>query len=333
MTTLTQHFNLGEPQVAGPLTVFPVFGPAPRLAYRSFVEAAHLGTLVNEVEGKASVNDVILGNPTDLPLLVYEGEEILGARQNRTFDVSVLVDAQAAVCVPVSCVEMHRWEDGRHNEAFAPSPQTADPTMRARKREVANRRALVGLEARPDQAEVWGDVEERMSAHGVSSDSAALSDVYEGRRDALDRIAGHVHRCDGQLGAVAFVGGRPAALDLVSRPDAFAALLPRLAQGYALDALLADEAAPDTFEAERFLHAALDAPRSPLPTPGMGRGVRIDIPEALGSGIEHGGELIQLCAFPRGGRRDDVGMQLDAAPIDRPSRRRARADRGRRARA
>ena len=226
--------------------------------------------------------------------------------------------------VPVSCVEAERWDGSRHDEAFVPSPQTADPTLRARKREVANRRALVGLEARPDQDEMWIDVQERMSAHGVASESAALSDVYDGRRDELDRIASHVRRRDGQLGAVAFVGGRPAALDLVSRADAFAALLPRLAQGYALDALLAQDAEVDPSEAERFLHAALDAPRSRLPTPGMGRGVRIDIPEALGSGVEHEGELIQLCAFPRSGRRDDVGIELHAAPIARPSRRRQR---------
>jgi hypothetical protein len=109
MTTLAQHFTLDAPQVAGPLAVFPVFGPYPTFAYRSFAQAADLGALVKEIDGEASVNDLTLGNPTDLPLLVYEGEEVLGAQQNRIFDASVLVAANSTVCAPVSCVEADRW--------------------------------------------------------------------------------------------------------------------------------------------------------------------------------------------------------------------------------
>jgi hypothetical protein len=43
--------------------------------------------------GGASVNDLLVLNPTDVDVLLYEGEEVLGAQQNRTFDVSVLVPA------------------------------------------------------------------------------------------------------------------------------------------------------------------------------------------------------------------------------------------------
>jgi hypothetical protein len=58
------------------------------------------------------------------------GEEVLGAQQNRTFDVSVLVAATSALRVPVSCVEAGRWDGGRHDEALALAPQTANPRLR-----------------------------------------------------------------------------------------------------------------------------------------------------------------------------------------------------------
>jgi hypothetical protein len=93
MTTLTKDYTLGEPQVAGPLAVFPIFGPDPLLEYRTFSQAAELGAFVKELDGGASVGELVIENPTDLPLLVYEGEEVLGAQQNRIFDVSVLVAA------------------------------------------------------------------------------------------------------------------------------------------------------------------------------------------------------------------------------------------------
>ena len=112
----------------------------------------------------------------------------------------------------------------------------------------------------------------------------------------------HVHHVEGQIGSVAFVGGAPAALDLVSRSEVFASLLPRLVRGYALDSLLVEATVPTEAEALRFVHAALDARRHELPTRGMGRGLRLDAADVIGSGLEVDGELVQLCAFPAVGR-------------------------------
>ena len=181
MTTLTQHLNLGKPQTAGPLTVFPVFGPNPTLLYRSFAHASELGAFVKERDGRASVQDLVVTNPTDLPLLVYEGEEVLGAQQNRTFDSSVLVAAGSKLTLDVSCVEEGRWDGSRHDELFEVSPQAADPSLRRAKRRTANDHAAAGLEARADQGEVWDEVGNRLRAHAVDSVSLAMHDIYTAR--------------------------------------------------------------------------------------------------------------------------------------------------------
>ena len=186
---------------------------------------------------------------------------------------------------------------------------------------MANGQAQVGMAARPDQGEVWAEVSDKLVAHGVHSESAAMSDLYDHRRAELDEMVDRVTHEAGQVGAVALVGGRPVALDVVSRPDAFASLLPRLAQGYALDALRVENAEADPFEAERFLDSALRATRAGLPTPGMGRGIRLADAALTGSGIEHDGELVQLSAFPAEGR-EHAGEAERAAPIARPSLRR-----------
>jgi hypothetical protein len=301
-------YTLGEPQVAGPLAVFPVFGPPARLAYRAFVQAAELGACVKEVEGGAVVGRLAVWNPTDLPVLVYEGEEVLGAQQNRSFDIAAFVPAGERIELPVSCVEQGRWDHTRHGEALRPSPQAADPSLRRVKRVAAN------ASGRADQGEVWLEVDGRLAQHEVHSPSAALSDVYERRRDDLRGLAEAVDHVDGQIGALACVSGRPAALDLVSRADVFAALLPPLVQGYALDALGGPDREPSAERAEAFLRAALDAPRLERPTPGLGRAVALGAPSLVGAGLEHDGELIQLTVFPV---EDRITPR-----IARPSRRR-----------
>src|SRR5262245_5569874 len=88
-TYLAGPLQVGEPDVSGPLAVFPVFGPDPRLDYVALAEARERGFTVRELQSAASVNDLLAENPTDTRVLLYEGEEVLGAQQNRTFDVTV----------------------------------------------------------------------------------------------------------------------------------------------------------------------------------------------------------------------------------------------------
>src|SRR5262249_55484149 len=129
-TFLAEPLRVGDPDIARNLAVFPLFGPTPGLEYLSFSQGRTGGVTVGELEGGASVNDLTVHSPTGKSVLLFEGEAVLGAQQNRTFDVSILVAAGAKLTVPVSCMERGRWDASRHRERFAPSPQAAGPSMR-----------------------------------------------------------------------------------------------------------------------------------------------------------------------------------------------------------
>jgi ARG/rhodanese/phosphatase superfamily protein len=210
--------RVGAPDVAGPLAVFPVFGPAPTLEFRSFAEAAALGASVVELPSGPSVNDLLVVNPLDVAVLLYEGEEVRGAQQDRTLDVSVLVAAGAELPVPVSCVEAGRWDAGRRTEPFAPAPQAAFPELRRAKSRSAR------ATGRAQQHEVWAMVGEKAVRHGARSDTGALQDVFAARREAVDALSAPISRHDGQIGMVAVIGGDVAVADVVGRADVFAAL-------------------------------------------------------------------------------------------------------------
>jgi hypothetical protein len=206
---------------------------------------------VKELGSGASVNDLMVHNPLDVRVLLYEGEEVLGAQQNRTFDVSVLVAAASVLQVPASCVEAGRWDGRRHDEAFAPAPQTANPRLRRMKNTQARASVAAGLEARAIQGEVWREVADTAGRHGVNSRTSATHDVFERRREQLDRVARAVEMHCSQVGMLAAVGGRFVVLDHVSEVEALAALHGPLVQGYALDALEASDAAPPSIEDAR----------------------------------------------------------------------------------
>jgi len=91
-THLSEPLEVGDPDVSGPLAVYPLFGPAPKLDYAAFAQAQS-DVAITELDGGASVNDLIVHNQGSRPVLLYEGEEILGAQQNRVLDISILVAA------------------------------------------------------------------------------------------------------------------------------------------------------------------------------------------------------------------------------------------------
>ena len=262
-----------------------------------------------------------MGRPADVAQLVEHFTQ-----QNRSADLSLLVDARSRATIPVSCVEHGRWDGSRHAEPFAPSPDVPHPRLRSRKRAQVNASVAAGLAARADQAAVWEAVRTDLDEQDVASTTDSLHDLYDAKRDELRDLGAEMEAAPGQVGALAAVSGRPIALDAVSRADVFAGLLPRLAQGYALDALGAAPADPDAAAAESFLERALAARRADhASTPGLGTGFGLSGDDIVGGGLAVEDEVIALSAFPGDGPADPHGPERHGV-IARPSRR--RLDRG-----
>ena len=319
-----EPLTVGEPDVSGSIAVYPVFGPEPAKEYASTSRARALGLKVNEQPGGGSVRDVVVMNPTGSDVLIYEGEEVLGGQQDRTFDKSILVGSGETVIAPVSCVEQGRWDGSRNAEDFAPSPQTADPDIRRRKARASHRARVAGMNERADQVEVWSAVAERSASLGVQSPSGASSHTYDRHRDRLRATASEINLREGQVGMVFQLGGRVLTLDLVSRPEVFADLHAPLVQGYCLDALGRDARArvDGTGKAERFLRKVAGNRIYENDGIGMGRGFRFENDRAVGSGLVCGEELIQLSVFTsRPDSPDATPRQARRTRINRPSRR------------
>jgi hypothetical protein len=324
---LGKPLRVGEPDVAGRLAVFPVFGPKPRLEYIAFAEGHKRGVRVLEREGGASVNELVIENPTDFPVLLYEGEEVLGAQQNRIFDVSVLVAAGSKLEVPVTCVEAGRWDSSRHRDELSPSRHAAYLKLRHSKAKSKSRRVHEHLnavaEARADQSTVWSGIALVDTSHGTHSPTGAMHDIYESERARLEEMRRAIRLHDGQAGAIVAIGGELLVLDYVSRPDVFAVLHGPLVEGYALDALEAEESETPRIDAARgfaLLVADCGVARR-APSLGLGEEIRIASNGVAGSALAVDRELVQLTAFP-GDHETDESPAPRRARVARPTRRR-----------
>jgi hypothetical protein len=305
--------QIGEPAQHRGIVVAPLFPRRdPAAAYLTLDEALAAGLRIRETSESGSVPELVVENPLAERVLLYDGEELLGAKQNRILNVSVLVEAKSSLEVPVSCVEQGRWSRGAVD--FAAAPHISHAELRRRKAETQAAQPLARGVA---QSEVWDAVHEKAVRMSVHSPTGASRDLYRHHERDLRALENAFPAQPGQCGAILAIGG-DVCLDLVSRPDAFARLWPKLRAGYLLDALerLDGKSTPQE-EVDAFVGALGSSQRTRRPSAGLGDDVRLRGERVIGSGLELEGELIQLSAF-----RSEDGGRRAFGRIARPSRRR-----------
>src|SRR4051794_332361 len=286
--TLAVPFTFGTPQHFESLWLVPLFAAGePRAEYLGLDEAAARGLVVREIDDAGGGNRLLRENALDLPVLLYEGEELVGAKQNRILDGSTLVPAKARTIVSVSCVERGRW--AYRSRSFTPAPRAAYPDLRRAKHEGAA------------QGEVWQSVAAKAARLDAHSPTEAAEEIYVSRAAPLEKFLAALPRQDGQCGAVACVGGRVTCVDWVSRSDAWASLHAKLVRGYALDAIEQPRRAAFPSRALALLSLALDrAHRFAAPAGSVGEIRRIEDERVVGTELAVAGEVVALTAFPRG---------------------------------
>jgi hypothetical protein len=282
-STQTLPFELGSARSYRGLTLVPLFPSCPpALDYLGLDEASAGGLTVSEAGAEGVVEWLLVENPLPELVLLYEGEELVGAKQNRMLEQTILVGAGSTLKVPAKCVERGRWS--QRTEHFAPAPRAAYPELR--------RARFVG------QAAVWADVAAKSARLQACSPTDAAEELYVSRRASLDEYVQALPRLDGQSGVIVGIGGRLVCLDYVSRSDVFAGLYLKLLRGYALDAIESPVEKPLAQAAVgRFLGELELAPRTARAAVGVGE-IRSFAGNALGSELAADGEVVALSAFP-----------------------------------
>ena len=85
--------------------------PAAALDYLLIDEALEAKkVVVEEVSEGGSVPELRMTNFADKVVLVVDGTELVGAKQNRIVNASFLIPPESITRIPVSCVEQGRWE-------------------------------------------------------------------------------------------------------------------------------------------------------------------------------------------------------------------------------
>ena len=155
-----QGVKFGTPQHHGNMAVVPILhGQAKSLDYVLLSTALKSGGVtVTEVSEGGSVPDLKVVNHSDDAVLMLDGEELSGAKQNRVLNTTILLGGKLDAVIPVSCTEQGRWS--YDSAEFQSSGEVMHRSARRHKMQSVTSSLRMQASYQSDQMGVWDQIQE-----------------------------------------------------------------------------------------------------------------------------------------------------------------------------
>ena len=303
-----------KPKVSGPMEVIPVRAPGGSLSYLTLSEAMEREVLwMGEVDESGSVPQVRAVNRSCEPVLLIDGEELEGGKQNRVINATVLLPEESETIIPVSCVEQARWsytskefrDPGRVAALNVRLTKTrtvtenlegmAGPILDSGSEQAPEDRAVEFY--RSNQGIVWDEVNRLHRRTGTESGTWALGDAYMKEADKLNKFKRPFKPVKDQKGVLVAINGTIAGLEFVSRTEAYRRLHDRIIGSYAIEAMLHERVGYGAIEPGSFIEEIMGADEKSYPSPGYGRDHRYTSDHITGSALTYRGEVVHSVFF------------------------------------
>lgn len=271
------------------LAILPLTGDTlPKPEHVLLADALEQGFLtVEEISEGGSVPELVVVNDSEHFVLLLDGEEVAGAKQNRVLNTTILLDKRSRTMIPVSCTEQGRW--AYSSEKFSHSGNILSSKIRQRKSRSVSNSLKAQASFASDQGEIWESVSELHADAGTNSPTGAMKDAYDARRDALEEFGRAFTNVDDQIGVLVFIDGKPAGCDVFSTPESFSKISDQLIQSYAMDALTSRQRNEDVevteSDAAKFLEGLTNLEEDVFDSVGVGTDYRYDGKEGNGSAL------------------------------------------------
>jgi len=295
-----EGIKVGEKQTYRNVAIFPLFSEtdgSPR--YHTLKEALAGGYLtIGEVSEGGHVPELKVTNSAAIAVLILDGEELAGAKQNRIVNTTILLRAHSETIIPVSCTEQGRW-------SYASAHLHESGNIATSKlRHINKQNVMASLHStgqfRSDQGAVWDNIHEDLSKLNVEAPTGAMQDGYAAREKDLDDYLGQFPYLPGQKGMLVLVNSEVAGMDIVSLETAYAGLHPKLVKSYAMEALMSNGKAKHSAlggTAKAFIVQALACNGKRFKSVGHGWDLRFEGKTIVGSALVYNKKVIHAAFF------------------------------------
>lgn len=279
----------------GRLTLVPLYlNQAARLDCLLLDEAVGQGVVeVRETTPSGSVPHLMVHNHGQRRLLIPDGSTLVGCKQNRVVNLTILLKPASQTVIPVSCVERRRWSTG----SAAACGGQADNELRRKMCLGATKSLKATRQVHVDQGDVWAHVDGMLGASGSQSPTAAYDAVYEKRDPDLAEYEARLPCPNNASGVAVLIEGKVEAFDLFDKPGTLQRLWPRLVRGYAVNALWNSGHCGRHTDVAEFLASTKTAQVEGFDAIGLGENLRLESDEIAGAALVYDNDLVHLSLF------------------------------------
>ena len=296
---------LGEPTIHRQMVMFHLLSEEEGTAdYIILDEAIANGYAhVTEIDESGTVPEVKFKNSSDKRIFMMEGEELVGAKQNRTLNLSILAPAEKEITIPVTCVESGRWS--YESERFDTSDRVHYSRGRRKKMESVSENMNFYNRPEANQSEVWKEISSKELRMESFSPTSSMGAIFEKNKGRISDYVKAFTPIENQAGMLVMVGDDIVGLDLFDNKETLKKLMPKLVRSFALDAIelnTSKKYQPRTEDAEDLLKKTATANKSMHPAIGDGKNLRLQSEEVIGGALSLDYQMIHLSVF----RNDDL---------------------------
>ena len=318
-----EQIKIGRKQSYKNLALYPLLSTySSGLEYLLLDEALSEDLMeVAELDSEGSVAELKVVNKSPEMILILDGEELVGAKQNRIVNTTILVQGNTTIVIPVSCVEHGRWS--YDSPTFHSQERMMSSNLRARKSEQVNYSVRSTGEFRADQSAIWDGIAEKADRMAAPSPTGAMAAIYDKEMPSIKKYVKHFNLIDSQVGAIFMINGKIAGLDAFGKPETFSDVFKKLLESYALDAI--DWYDPDKEHkalksgVTKFQKSVLSAKAETRPSVGLGTDFRLESRKITGFALALDDQLLHVSIFARA---DGRNHEKQPARMERYTRRR-----------
>lgn len=224
---ITFDYELLTPQVHENMAIIPIkTTPNYKLDMITLKKALELGLAeVKECE-QSTVNTLIVENNAVTPLILIDGEEVIGGDQNRLVNSTILVAPKSEIKIPVSCTERGRWA---YKSEFKDSEYIANYETRRAKM------SAIRLK-KPVQNTVWSSIDCLEDMNEYKSPTSAMTESYDKLKiDHNNFIKAFTIEND-QNGVVIILNGEIKGFELFLNSEIYKEFHEKILKSYLIDA-------------------------------------------------------------------------------------------------
>ena len=297
------HVKVGKKQTHLNMTLFPLLAPDNgEPDYLTLDEALEGEQIeVTEMSESGSVPDLRLINRGKQKVLIIEGEELQGAKQNRIINSTFLIDGNCELVIPVSCVEEGWWS--YRSEKFSSGKEFMPASIKREHQQAVKASLNRGEGFRSNQSTIWEEISAKGERLQAESSTGAMADIFHKEETRLSDFVRAFRPVDCQVGAVFGINGKIVGAECFGYNDTFSRFFDKLVRSYALDAIdwLEEGTASSvsTDKGRNFLESVGKAKMESRASLGLGQDIRLESATVSGTALSFDGLLLHLSAFKK----------------------------------